>query len=269
MIISETGIYIGIIVIVGAMIVAVAARLVMESTSKKGIAQTEKQPVNPVENIGASATMRKRRASIVGLVLNKLRLLLKSVPRERSQRRRNVDPDQQPVDKGIAINEQFSTPLPGVTSLKPEIDTAPSSPDQQPVDKGIAINEQFSTPLPGVTSSESGINAAPSFPDQGVPNVEPANKEEPEVNTLSTLPAELAESSQDLPQEEPAEVSAASDDEYREQPKSTDSVFDLFTSDMAEESDVSKFAANLNDVDVHDLSGEAQDFINRLKGAKG
>ena len=106
MTISETGIYIGII-IMGAMIVAVAARLVMKSTSKKGIAQTEKQPVNPVENIETSATMRKRRASIVGLVLNRLKLLLKPAPKERGQRRRNVDPDQQPVDKGIAIKERF------------------------------------------------------------------------------------------------------------------------------------------------------------------
>ena len=232
MIISETGIYIG-IVIMGAMIVAVAAFLVMKSTSKKGIAQIEKHPVNPVDNLEASATTGKRHASILGPALNKLRSLLKTVPRERSQRKRDVAPDQQPIGEEPTIRERFSTPSPGVTSSEPE------------------------------------INAVPSSPDQWAPNMEPANEEELEVNTLSILPAESAESGQGLPEEKPEELPEASDNEYQQQkPETKGSMLDLFTTEVVEESDVSQLAAKLSDIDIHDLSEEAQELINQLRGAK-
>ena len=268
MIISETGIYIG-IVIMGAMIVAVAAFLVMKSTSKKGIAQIEKHPVNPVDNLEASATTGKRHASILGPALNKLRSLLKTVPRERSQRKRDVAPDQQPIGEEPTIRERFSTPSPGVTSSEPEINAVPFSPDQQPIGEEPTIRERLSTPLPGITSSEPEINAVPSSPDQWAPNMEPANEEELEVNTLSILPAESAESGQGLPEEKPEELPEASDNEYQQQkPETKGSMLDLFTTEVVEESDVSQLAAKLSDIDIHDLSEEAQELINQLKGAK-
>ena len=57
--------------------------------------------------------------------------------------------------------------------------------------------------------------------------------------------------------------------EYQKQPATKDSAFDLFTTEMAEEGDASKLAANLNNTDVHDLLGEAQNLINQFGGGQG
>lgn len=226
------------IVIMGAMIVVVVAFFIVKSTSKEGVGQTQKQPV---ENIETPVAPRKRRAPAFGLVLARLKFL-----------------------SGLALRQ-----------LRRQ--TGNASPNQQPVDEVVAVNERFSIPLPDVTDLEPGMDAAPSSPDQGIPDVEPANEEESGVDMPDTIPAEeSAESTQDQPQEElepaegePEEMDEISDDEYQEQPKDKDAVLELFTGELAEESEVSKFAASLNNIDVHNLLEEAQDLINQLRGGRG
>lgn len=242
-----TGVDIG-IVIVGAIIVVGTAFLVVKSTSKMGVAQTQKQPVEYTET---PVAVEKRRAPTLGLALNRLKSPLGLALRKFSRQPSNATPDQQPIDEGLAINEQFSIPLSGVTSSEPEVNTVPSSPAE---------------------------------PEQWLPDVEPANEKEPEADRLDTLPEEPAESTQDLSQEEPEETRKPEEirtpeepeepgetpgEEYEEQPKPTGSAFDLFTAEMAEESEVSKFAATLNNVDIHHLLEEARTFINQLRGGWG
>ena len=61
----------------------------------------------------------------------------------------------------------------------------------------------------------------------------------------------------------------ASDEESQGQPKTEDTVLNLFTDEIVEESNISKFAAALDNVDVHDLLEEAQKLKNQLRGARG
>ncbi len=230
-----TGAYIG-IVIMGAIIVAITAFFIMKSTSKRGIAPAQKPPV---ENVETPAALKERRVPILGLVLNRLKFpSLGRGPSKSGRQRHNAPPDQQPIDEELAINEQFSIPLPGVNHSEPE------------------------------------INAVPLPLDQEVPNVEPANQEEPEENTLNASPAEPAESPQDQPQEEAELIEneseePASDNENQKQPKTEDSVFDLFKDEIVEESDISKLAATLNNIDARDVLEEGQNLINQLRGAGG
>lgn len=229
-----TGAYIG-IVIMGAIIVAITAFFIMKSTSKRGIVQPQKLPV---ENVETSAALKERHAPTRGPGRSRLRFPSLGLGLGKFGRQRHDAP-----------------------------------PDQPPIDEGLAINEQFSIPLPGVNSSEPEINAVPLSLDQAVPSVEPAGQEEPEVNTLDTSPAEPAESSQDQSQEEPELIEGeaeepASDSESQKQPKTEDSVFDLFKDEIVEESDISKLAVTLNNVDAHDVLEEAQNLINQLRGAR-
>lgn len=277
MISIETVVYIG-IVILGAMIVVVAAFLIIKSTSKKGITQIQTQPV---ENIETNAALKKRHATQNGVtddrkisaIWKKKGDILRGI---RALRKRITHPDQQPLDEGLAINDQFSIPLPDVTISEPEINTASSSPDQEvsnvePTNGEetdvIMINNFHVEPANGEETEVIMIN---NFP------VEPANEEETEVNMINNFPAESAESTRGWPQEElepveykPEETDEAPDNEYQEQVKTKDDVFDLFTAEMVEESDVNKFAATLNNVDVYDLLKEAQSLTNRLRGAPG
>ena len=193
--INFISIFIGICILAAAIVITI---FTTKSTPKKGI--TQKQPV---ENIEAKATPKKRHA--------------------------------------------------------PQRSSAP--PDQRPIDEGLDINERLSTPLPGVTSPELEINAALLPLDQGIPNVEPIKKDKSEVNIPQEEPEPI--------EREPEELNEASDDGYREQPTTEDAVLNLFTAEMAEESNISKFAANLNNIDVHDLPEEARKLINQLKGGKG
>lgn len=239
MIDTGIGTYMG-IVIMGAVIVVVTAFLIIKSTSKKGIAQTQ-EPL--LGNMETSTALKKEPAPNLRLRLNSFKSLLRLAPRESSRQRSNAPPDSEPIDEGLAMNRQFSVQLPGVTSSEPAANDAPSSPDQETL------------------------------------NVEPPDEEEPAVTITDTLPAEPAEPAQDRPQEEPEqpdEVSdgeyqeqpdEASDGEYQEQPTKKDTAFDLFTTEIVEENDVSKLAANLSNLDVDDLLEEARNLRNVLRGA--
>ena len=103
------------------------------------------------------------------------------------------------------------------------------------------------------------VNNFSAESEQRVPNVEPANEEEPTKEELEPI------------EHEPDEMKEASDNknQQQQQPATKDTVFDLFRDEVVEENNTSKLAAALNNVDVHDLLEEAQNLRNQLRGAVG
>ena len=241
----------------GAIIVAITAFRIIKSTRKKGTAQTQKQLVKDTETPTA---LRKRHAPTLGLTFNRLSFLLRRALGKFSRQKHNALPDRQPVDEGLAINEQFSIPSPGVVSSEPETNTAPFSPNQ-----GVPNPEPENEGVPEANM----INTSPADLVQEAPNPEPENEGAPEADMINNPPAESDEITQGWPQEETKELSEATDNEYQEQPTNKDAMLDLFAAEIAEENDVSKLAATLNNIDAQDLLEEAQSFINQLSGGLG
>lgn len=78
--------------------------------------------------------------------------------------------------------------------------------------------------------------------------------------------------SEDEPEETPEPVEDNPDDNSDakppepEQPKSEDAMFDLFTTEIEDDSNATKLAASLDNVDINDIMGEAQSLIQKLRG---
>ncbi|MEE9399479.1 MAG: hypothetical protein V3V23_04345, partial [Dehalococcoidales bacterium] len=194
----------------------------------------------------------------------------------------SVSQDQQPVDQELTLNEELATPLPGVTGSGPEVNTAPSLSSQvETVTAETEPNTAASLPDQETLNAEAVAaepepNTIPALPDLEMPNVEPVN-EELNISVVNTLPAEPVESSQSQPEEEivPTEQDESEDldntsaNESQEPPVNEDSVFSLFTDDVVEESSVSKFAATLDAVDIHDLLEESRNFLDKLRQYNG
>ena len=250
MIIGESGIYLG-VVIMGAMILLVTAFLIVKSTPKKGTTKTQ-----PLENIEMEVALKKESASPSGAMntgkvsaIRKIKGdILKGI---RALRKRSTSPDQQPIDEGLAIKEQLSTRLPDLASLGLQGSTLPS----------LANREELNTEPADEPESEGNmVDTAPVEPEQGLSNVAPVSEPETEVNMTDSSPAELAKSNQEpLPEgleraePESEEEYKAPDNEPQEQPEAKKDVIDMFMDEMVEESETSKFASTLDNVDVHDL----------------
>ena len=259
----ETGIYIGIVVI-GAMIVLVTAFLIVKSTSKNSTAQTR-----PSEDIEVEAAMKKRYVPHSGRIDDRMALALWKIKRDilkgiRALRKRSTPPDLQLVDEGPTLREQQLTPLPDNTGLGLQTNTLPSPTDQEISNIELVNEEETEANMTSTSTEELG---------QGLLNVEATNEEEDEVNIIDKLPPELAESTQEQPQEElehdeneSLEEYKTPDNEHQEQAKANDDMLNLFKGEMAGDSDISTLASNLNNVDVHDLLEEARRLLNQLSG---
>jgi len=261
---TVAGVYIG-IVIMGAMIVVSTALLIMKSISKKASAQSEKQPVEYVDTLAAP---KKRPAPTLGLVLDRLKFLLGLSLSRFSRQRRDAVPDQQPIDQEVAANERFSIPLPGAANSEAEIAAVPS-----PLAEGVANVEPVNVEPVNVEEPEVNmVNSLTAEPNQEAPNVELINEEEPEANMIDSYTAESAQLTQEQlepTEDEPEEMDEASDNDYQEQPTKEDAVLDLFADEIVEESNISRFAESLDNIDAHDLLEEAQTLMNRLRGGRG
>ena len=248
------------IVIMGAMMVAVTVFLMLKSTSNKNLARTQTQPV---EGIETSTALGKKHPPTFGSALNNLKVLLGRSLSSFNRPTHNAPTEQPPIDEGQTINKRFSIPLPGVSNLEPEIRAVLPAPEQT-VPNVAPHNEEPEVNI---------LDTFPAKPEPGIAPVRPATEQVSEVNTIKILPAESVESTQDQAQEElelveyePEEIDKASENEAPEQPKAKDTVFDLFTDEITEESDVGKFAATLGDVESHDLLEKPQALMNPLRG---
>lgn len=236
------------VVIMGAIIVVVTAFLVIKSTLKNDITRIEKQPI---EHIETTAVIKKRHVSIcrfllrsnAGNLVQPLKFLLRPVLGVINLPSHSASSDQEIPNWKPANNEQILMPLPDIDNPELETNMVPPSPEHE-VPSGQSVSGE-----PEVNM----IDTSPEKLDQEIPNVEPANDEKPEH----------------VEHDNSEELNEASDDEKGEQPTTEDAVFDLFKGEIGEESKISKFAATLNDVDIHDLLNEAQSLINHLRGSRG
>lgn len=77
-------------------------------------------------------------------------------------------------------------------------------------------------------------------------------------------PSAPGEKAEETP--EPADDNAG--DKPPEQPKGEDSMLDLFTAEVVDDSNAGKLAASLDNVDMSDIMGEAQSLVRKLKGSR-
>jgi hypothetical protein len=172
--------------------------------------------------------------------------------------------------------------------------------DQSPQDTGTPPEEELPAVFPEVTVPELQPDAPSSLPDIETPDIVPVS-EETEVNVMDNLmmnqeqtlseseqltveetiieprddlPDETAATGGEQPQEEqgtsvfePEKEETSGGEEQPEKVKSDDNMFDLFTEEVLEESDVSKLAATLNNVDIDDLLEEVYNTKKYLGGS--
>ncbi len=116
------------------------------------------------------------------------------------------------------------------TANDPQESSATAEAEQQPVED---TGEQGGADTAGMFSA-----AEPSAPgDEAEETSEPAD-----------------DNAEDKPPEPP------------EQPKGEDSMLDLFTAEVVDDSNAGKLAASLDNVDMSDIMGEAQSLVRKLKG---
>jgi hypothetical protein len=186
----------------------------------------------------------------------------------------------------------------GEKSSLPTWKTKPE--DQSPQDTGTPPEEELPAVFPEVTVPELHPDAPSSLPDIETPDIVPVS-EGTEVNVMDNLmmnqeqtlseseqltveetiieprddlPDETAATGGEQPQEEqgtsvfePEKEETSGGEEQPEKVKSDDNMFDLFTEEVLEESDVSKLAATLNNVDIDDLLEEVYNTKKYLGGS--
>lgn len=211
--------------------------------------------------------------------------------------RERLAPASATEESAVNIPDAPVTPAPEMTIEKTteETDPAPAVPDITPVavDSAVpdeeravtAVSELYVTDsspveptpemVPFAAASEAETEttlpelAAIELPLE-VQNNQQISEEEPEMNMSDGNMVEPVEATaEDQSPEESEGTGEPSDEKDQKRPSSGKSIFDLFTDEVAEESEISKFAATLDDVDVHDLLNEAQDFKNKLGGTQG
>lgn len=182
-----------------------------------------------------------------------------------------TQPQKSPVPieykKGEAVQEKVSSPRKRRSALvalrKKNASRGNNiSLPQQPVDALPAKKERLSMLPPAVSRPQPEINTVPlPPPDQEQPAVEtmaPTKTKESETDTLKDLLQEVPEESDETARIEPRKQKHPIGGELS----------DLFTAEVEEEDDISKFAENLDDINTNNLLEETQDLINQLKGIK-
>lgn len=140
-------------------------------------------------------------------------------------------------------------------------DSSPGEPTPEVVPFAAAGEAETETALPELTAIELPLT---------VQNDQQISEEESEMNMSDDNVVEPVEvTAEDQSPEELEGTGEPSDEKDQKRPSSGNSIFDLFTEEIAEESETSKFAATLDDVDIHDLLKEAQNFKNKLGGTQG
>ena len=84
------------------------------------------------------------------------------------------------------------------------------------------------------------------------------------IDTGQRLPQGEPQQPPEPTESEPEGVKETSEDGHQKPTVTEDAMYNLFTTEVVEENDLSKLAESLNDVNARDLLGEARDLINQL-----
>ena len=228
-----------IIVLSGAIVVAVTAYFVLKSTLKKDVSQTREQPAQKAK-AGDTAGQPGRNFLVAGI-----RKLL-------GRRAGKAAPGS---DKALPVQPPAGE---GPPALAPEVDLPPLPQDQEAPVAGPSGES------PPALALEADLPPLPQ--DQEAPGAEPA-VEEPEISAPETPPDESATSEPETSPEKPEEASESDDSDVQKQKPEGGDMFSLFTEVAVEESGASKLAETLEEVDVHGLLEDAQNFKNQLRGS--
>ncbi len=152
----------------------------------------------------------------------------------------------------VPVDEVESTPeLPPA----PPEDSAPVPDTEPPLEEENIVSANNDAPA-GEEDSLSPNNDVPVGEEDSVsPNGDLPGEETPAEPEPTPEEAEVPV--METPVEETPDENAQS---------KSDDLFDMFKDELAVESEASKFAANLDDIDVHDLLEESQSLINYLSG---
>ncbi|MEE8413138.1 MAG: hypothetical protein V3R96_01170, partial [Dehalococcoidales bacterium] len=286
MFIDESVVRMGIVVFGGVFLFFVAF-FIFKSTSGKGkVRENPSIAVDPVpesKERPARKNSKKLKDSIT--LFTRLRNKIAGSSGGKAKPAAGVD-DQQTVDESIVI-ERSSSRMPDLTSLGLQSRNLSSLTEQETLSAGsVEENEALSgksqpehEELPGneigARNNEVTVPAPPidtiQVPLEPLPGTEPVvGESEKGVTELDSLPEEI-ELRQEVPPDEPAIPTQAPPEEEPSatQPAKSNDLFDMFKDEMTEESEATKFAKNLEDIDAHDLLEEAQNLINYLSGYGG
>lgn len=255
MIIDESIMYMG-IVILGGLVLVAGVFFIIKTTPKKSVARNDSAN-NAVPNPGLKESVafeNQQRSEgkpsffsrLKGKVGGGFRGGVKGPP----------SPNGQPEP---AVSEQRPSRMPDLDSLGLQPTDLQSQAERETLSAG-PVNQVESAPE---------LPPAPPAEPAPLPDTEPPVGEKDSLNAIDDLPVEEAEPGQDPPPEEaeiPVQELSAEEAPADNQQSKTDDLFDMFKDEMAEESEVSKFAANLDDIDAHDLLEQSQSLINYLSG---
>ncbi len=244
------------IVILGGLILVASVFFIIKSTLKKGVTRNSSadnaepdsglkdrsKAENQQQNSGKPSFFSRLRGKMGGGLTEEV----KGQP----------SPDGQ---SELTVSEPSSSRMPDLNSLGLQTNDIQS----------LAERETLSAETVNQVEPATEMPPAPPPEPPPLPDAEPPAGEMESLKPIDDLPAEAAEPEHDPPSGEgeiPVQEPPAEEEPADNQKSKTDNLFDMFKDEIGEESEVSKFAANLDDIDAHDLLEQSQSLINYLSG---
>jgi len=221
----------------GALVVALAPFLGLEPAPEPGIVKAEGQGDTD------QRPFWRRKRDVLKQTRNALGKL------------RSTSDGQLPVETPAKQKKSRSEPSPEDVSSTP------------PADAGSA---------PAVLQPEGGTGPVPQ--DEKTPDADTESEQDesrsPESNLLDAFSEDLADAGDSDTYEDDEEDKKDEDsgslfgDDSDSKPGDTDSLFDLFSTEIVEDNEAGKLAASLDDVDVRDLLSEAQQVLGEIRDVR-
>lgn len=169
-----------------------------------------------------------------------------------------------PVEALPTPAKSFSKPSSEDTVSQPAADAGPNLPAAKEV------------PMSKNTAPKSAADSNPVLKTEGTPDTEPeqVTPESPEANLFDdfseelTKPADSAESLDSVDYLADEESDDVSGKDSAGKSGDTDSLFELFSTEIEEENNSGQLASTLDDVDAHDLLSEAQQVLTELRSVR-
>ncbi len=229
--------------VLGAMVVTLSPLLVRETTPKQGVvALAAAQQPQPHET-GRQPFWRRKR-DFTRQVRDKLGKLRSG------------------ADWGLPV-EVMPTPVKRLSKPSPE-DTV----SQPAVNAGPNLTAAEEVPMSKKDAPKSEADSNPVLQTEGISEPEQTTPESPEANLLDAISEELTESKDSVDYLEDEESDDVSGKDSAGKSGDTDSLFELFSTEIEEENNSGQLASTLDDVDARDLLSEAQQILIELRSVR-
>lgn len=158
-------------------------------------------------------------------------------------------------------------------SLQSKQDALQKAYSAQTLEQPVVNLENLAAPdEANVPQENSAASSEANLPQENIAAsddkpVEETN-EQSETDITAMFRAAGSLPSDDESEEGPESTSDGAGGESKKQPAGQDAMFDLFTAQVDEDSNIGKLAASLDDVDIGDIMGDAQDLVRKLGGRR-